>query len=146
MKELLNRFGEKFAENVSKQVVEQGRLDEVYELAMGHGTENMRKLQAQRTIFHAAYVLEYVYFNYKSYFCKYTERFMADFMDCRNHSARRHFAKMVCDIFKSGTELRPSDYNRVATTLVEWVTEPGTKVAVKIWAVEILIYIRSRVG
>lgn len=39
-----------------------------------------------------------------------------------------------------------SSLERIAETAAQWAVDPGTKVAVRIWAVEVLKHCRERVG
>ena len=64
---------------------------------------------------------------------------------CADPSARRHFAKVMADLLGRFTpEVR--DLERIAEAAARWAVVPGAKVAVKIWAVEVLKHCRQRVG
>lgn len=60
-------------------------------------------------------------------------------------SARRHFAKVMADLLGRYSPGR-RDMERIAEAAARWAVEPGAKVAVKIWAVEVLKHCRRRVG
>ena len=76
---------------------------------------------------------------YAGLFCR------TDFPACADPSARRHFAKVMADLLGRFTpEVR--DLERIAEAAARWAVDPGAKVAVKIWAVEVLKHCRRRVG
>ena len=68
-----------------------------------------------------------------------------DFPACADPSARRHFAKVMADLLGRYSPGR-RDMERIAEAAARWAVEPGAKVAVKIWAVEVLKHCRRRVG
>ena len=96
--------------------------------------------------FRAAYVLERLYFTAPEHFMPHAEAFCRrDFPACGDPSARRHFAKIMADLLR---RVHPDSdvLDGVAGAAAEWAVDPAAKVAVRVWAVEVLKRCRGRVA
>ena len=60
-------------------------------------------------------------------------------------SARRCFGKIMADLLR---RFRPSDEaaERIAEAAAEWLSDPSSPVAVKVWALDVLDRCRGRVA
>ena len=132
---LSERFYSDFADTVARRVRDADAVGLLYEVVTGH-----------KAAFRSAYVLEKIYFDAPDSFMPYAGLFCrTDFPACADPSARRHFAKVMADLLGRYTpEVR--DMERIAEAAARWAVDPGAKVAVKIWAVEVLKHCRQRVG
>lgn len=68
-----------------------------------------------------------------------------DFPACGDPSARRHFAKIMADLL-CRVHPDPDVLERIAGAAAEWAVDPAAKVAVRVWAVEVLKRCRGRVA
>ena len=139
-----SRFYENFAAITSTKVVELGAVDVLYQLATDNSLQ-LPKSKKQSVIFRSAYTLDYIYFNYRELFAPFIERLCSDFSSCENESAKRHFAKMMCDVLKYHTPTT-EQIELIAEAVAGWISDPKTKVAVKIWAMSILKVLRNKVA
>ena len=139
-----NRFYEDFAVITSAKVVEMGAVDVLYQLATDNSLQ-LPKSKNKSVIFRSAYTLEYIYFNHRELFAPFIEIFCSDFSCCDNESAKRHFAKMMNDILKYHTPTT-EQIESIAEAVAGWISDPKTKVAVKIWAMSILKTLRDKVA
>ncbi len=133
---MLNRNYDNFVHTASSLVIKLNGVDELYLMATNKVRVKSKKEQ-QALLFRSAYTLEYIYFKYTSLFAPFVERFIVDYSHCNNHSAKRHFTKMMADILKSHKPT-PEQCEVIAYTTVSWIIEPKAKVAVKIWAMSLL--------
>ena len=138
-----NRFYENFSAIASAKVLEMGAVDVLYQLATDNSLQ-LPKSKKQAVLFRSAYTLEYIYFNHRELFTPFIERFCSDFSSCKSESAKRHFAKMMSDILKYHTPTT-EQMESIAETVACWISDPKTKVAVKIWAMSILKSLRNKV-
>jgi len=138
-----DRFYKNFAATSSAKVIEMGAVDDLYQLATDNSLA-LSKSKKQVVIFRSAYTLEYIYFNYNAFFNPFIDRFCDDFACCENESAKRHFAKIMTDILKYHTPTT-RQMESIADAAVSWISEPKTKVAVKIGAMSILKALRNKV-
>lgn len=141
---LTGDFGARFADNLAARVLEADALGCLYALATepraGLSVAGRHKLS-----FRSAYVLERIYFGARERFEPFADRFCrVDFHACTDPGARRHFGKIMADLLIRRTPA-PRIWNSVAETAAEWAVDPAAKVAVRIWAVEILNACRTRV-
>jgi len=137
------RFYKNFAATSSAKVVEMRAVDNLYQVATDNSLE-LPKSKKKAIIFRSAYTLEYIYFNHRALFNPFIERFCDDFSCCENESAKRHFAKIMTDILKHHTPTT-KQMESIAHAAVNWISEPKTKVAVKIGAMSILKVLRNKV-
>lgn len=144
---LTARFYENFADKVAGAVLrvdDAAAFDTLYELvATGHKTlpRNVR----HTVCFRGAYVLERIYFSHPELFAPYAERFCrTDFPVCQDPSARRHFTKLMSDLLRR-YEPDAESLERIADAAAQWAVDPKMKVAVRIRAVDVLLFCRGKV-
>lgn len=142
---LSERFYSDFADTVARRVRDAGAVGLLYEVVTSR-CEGLPRAVKHKVAFRGAYVLEKIYFDAPDSFMPYAGLFCrTDFPACADPSARRHFAKVMADLLGRYTpEVR--DLERIAEAAARWAVDPGAKVAVKIWAVEVLKHCRQRVG
>lgn len=145
IKLLSERFYEDFADEAARAVLGADAVDRLYGVAVAPPPE-LPKPVRQKVLFRGAYVLERIYFTAPERFMPHAGEFCRrDFPACANASARRHFGKIMADLL-GRYEPEPEVLGRIAEAAAEWAVDPAAKVAVKIWAVEVLIRCRDRVG
>ncbi len=141
---ILNRFRSDFARECSSRVLAiDGGVESVFELMVADNSQF--SLAKQKEIcFRSAYVLDYIYFNYPSNFAPLQERFIEYFPSCTNPSAQCHFLKIMADILKHHTPSK-AQIELIATATAKWISHPKCKIAVKVWAMNILSTLRPSV-
>lgn len=145
VKSLSERFYSDFADTVARRVRDADAVELLYAAATSpYG--NLPKPVRHKVSFRSAYVLEKIYFAAPGSFMPFAGAFCrTDFADCTDPSAQRHFAKIMADLLGRYTP-DSSSLDRIAETAAQWAVDPGSKVAVRIWAVEVLKHCRERIG
>ena len=92
-----------------------------------------------------AHTDRYAWLVSRSRTCDSVELCRVDFAACANASAQRHFGKIMADLLGRYAP-ESGDLERIAETAAGWAVSPEAKVAVKVWAVEVLKRCRERVG
>lgn len=134
-----------FADTTARCVRDAGAVGVLYEVVTSPRGE-LPKPVRHKVSFRGAYVLERIYFGVPELFMPYAGSFCrTDFPACTDASARRHFAKIMAHLLGHYTPGLPC-LERIAETAAQWAVDPALKVAVRIWAVEILKHCRQRVG
>ena len=142
---LSERFHGHFADETARRVRDAGAVDLLYAVATAPHPELPGPVR-QKVLFRGAYVLERIYFDAPEAFMPRAESFCrVDFAACANASAQRHFGKIMADLLGRYAP-EPGDLERIAETAAGWAVSPEAKVAVKVWAVEVLKRCRERVG
>lgn len=142
---LSERFYENFADETARAVLGADAADLLYDLVASRCGE-LPKPIGHKVLFRGAYVLEYIYFTAPGRFMPHAEEFCRrDFPACADASARRHFGKIMADLL-GRYDPEPEALERIAEAAAEWAVDPTAKVAVKVWAVEVLCRCRGRVG
>ncbi|MBS5018652.1 MAG: hypothetical protein KHZ60_01090 [Alistipes sp.] len=145
VKLLSERFYGNFADETARRVRDAGAVDLLYGVATAPHPE-LPKPVRQKVLFRSAYVLERIWFGAPEAFMSHVEEFCRqDFAACANASARRHFGKIMADLLGRYTP-ESGDLERIAEAAAGWAVSPEAKVAVKVWAVEVLKRCRERVG
>lgn len=142
---LSGRAGENFAGEMARRVVEADAVAALYAVATDPAAVLPRPLR-EKVAFRSAYVLERLYFRWPERFMPHAERFCErDFAAASGMSARRCFGKIMADLLR---RFRPSDevVERIAEAAAEWLADPSSPVAVKVWAFEVLEHCRGRVA
>lgn len=141
---LAGRFGAQFADRVASDVLRADAVGLLYALA----AEPCAELPAgvrHRLAFRGAYVLERIWFGVRERFEPFVDRFCRiDFHACSDPGARRHFGKIMADLLTRFSP-EPEIWETIAATAAEWALDPAAKVAVRIWAVEVLRACRAHV-
>ena len=142
---LSERVHGNFADETARRVRDAGAVDLLYAVATAPHPELPGPVR-QKVLFRGAYVLERIYFDAPEAFMPRAESFCrVDFAACANASAQRHFGKIMADLLGRYAP-EPGDLERIAETAAGWAVSPEAKVAVKVWAVEVLKRCRERVG
>ena len=142
---LSERFYSDFADTVARRVRDAGAVGLLYEVVTSR-YEGLPRAVRHKVAFRGAYVLEKIYFDAPDSFMPCAGKFCGtDFPACADPSARRHFAKVMADLLGRYAP-EPGDLERIAETAAGWAVSPEAKVAVKVWAVEVLKRCRERVG
>ena len=141
---LTGRFYADFADALAARVAAAGAFGTLYAVAAAP-PEALPEPLRHRVAFRGAYVLERLYFESPEAFGPYADRFCrADFAACSDPSARRHFGKIMADLL--GRYAPDAEaLGRIAEAAGSWAVDPDAKVAVRIWAVEVLRRCRDRV-
>ena len=142
---LSERFHGNFADETARRVRDAGAVDLLYAVATAP-CEGLPRAVGHKVAFRGAYVLEKIYFAAPDAFMPFAGAFCdRDFPACTDRSAQRHFAKIMADLLGRYAP-EPGDLERIAETAAGWAVSPEAKVAVKVWAVEVLKRCRERVG
>ncbi len=99
-----------------------------------------------RILFRGGCVLERIYFADRAAFLPWAGDFCSrGFSACEHPGLRRLFAKIMADLLE---RLSPDTQSleEIAETAAGWAAAPGTKIAVRIWAMEVLKRCRGRVA
>lgn len=145
--ELTNRltrpFRSDFAASEARRVVAEDAVALLYEMAT-EPPAALPRLLRERAAFRAAYVLEYLFSHDPDRFAPYRDRFCRrDFAACTSGGARRHFAKMMAHLLPQLT-LERTTLEPIAEAAAQWAIDPKTRVAVRIWCVEVLKQCRTQ--
>lgn len=141
---LAGRFRPHFADRMAAEVLAAGAVGLLYDLATT--PEALPRAVRHKVVWRGAYVLERIYFSAPEAFRPYAERFCSrDFASCADPGARRSFAKTMAALLRAD-EVAPERLERIAEAAAEWMADPATKTAVRVWTLEILNRCRSRVG
>lgn len=139
------RFCDRFADIVAGRVLAADAVGVLYRVATApHVT--LPAAVRHRVLFRSAYVLERTYFTARTAFLPHAEDFCRRaFPECRDASAKRCFGKIMSDLLGTAHPDAPT-LERIAETAADWAVDPASKVAVRVWAVEVLKRCRGRVA
>lgn len=140
---LTGPFCAHFADKTAVRVLADGDFAKLYETTVAP-PESLSAALRHRAAFRGAYVLERIYFSGPDRFAPYVSRFCrTDFPACADPDARRSFAKIMAHLLRT---VVPDDatLERIAACAAQWTIDPKTKVAARIWCVEILRRCRER--
>lgn len=142
---LSDRWQEHFADEMARRVCDAGAVGELYRLVTDMPGRIPKPLR-HKLLFRGAYVLERICFRDRDAFLPYEEDFCRRaFPACADPSARRHFGKIMIDLLER-TCPDAETLDRIAEAAAEWAADPSTKVAVRVWAMEVLKRCRGRVA
>lgn len=145
IKLLSERFYENFADQAARRILEADAAGLLYAVVVAPPAELPNPVR-HKVLFRGAYVLERIYFGSPELFKPHIDDFCRrDFAACADASARRHFGKIMADLLGRYTPGADS-LERIAEAAAEWAVDPESKVAVRVWAVEVLAHCRDRVG
>jgi hypothetical protein len=103
-----------------------------------------KKYERKQIAFRAAYLFETLYFRDKSNIQFFKDDFAQLLSEVTNESSKRHFGKILTDVLKNNLLFFSNEeYEILAETIAIWAVAPQTRVAVQIWAVEILLLLRE---
>ena len=144
---LLGDFEPNFGERMGKIVYE----SDLYVTALDLATEK-EKLPLPATdqakiAFRAAYALEYAFFlDQERFISKCIPAFIESFPLTKNRSAHRHFGKIMTILLQTKRIiLSPKQAEWVAEAAASWIADPKSRVAVQIWALQILSLLTPQV-
>ena len=129
-------FVPNFAITWAEEVISTKSLQTFWELIEESDTLNLSKEDLEKFKFRSSYILETAYCKDPNLFFPYLHQFFELFPKVTNGSMRRHFAKICFLAIKAGN--RPQNIETIATTCADWIIDPQTRVAVKVWALDIL--------
>nr|WP_295897853.1 hypothetical protein [uncultured Alistipes sp.] len=142
---LSERTFPRFAEEVAREVRDSGAVEVLYGL-ITERAEALPRAVRHRILFRGAYVLERIFFETPELFEPCIDRFCSrDFPACSDESMKRHFGKIMARLL---LDYRPEEavLERIAEAAARWAVEHRAKVAVRVWAVEVLLCCRGRVA
>lgn len=145
--ELVNLLGGDFYENfatiVAFEVLENGNFDDLIDLHLNYRSLPLSKSMSEKVAFRSSYVLERIYFIDNEAFMGFTDRFFENFVTVTNGSMMRHYVKICADLLSRG--IVPNNCEVVAKCCLDWVLDAKVRVAVKVWAIDVLILLQQRV-
>ena len=131
-------FGKGFAERHAGFILDNGLYGVALELAFDPDP---------RLAFRGSYALEYAFVADPPGFEPYIPLFLQNFLTVSNPSALRHYTKMLGLMLKEGmVELTPEQRERVTEVTFDLLIGASVKVAVKVWAMEILFLLSGKGG
>lgn len=101
-----------------------------------------------RLEFRVAYVFENLYYFENKFFESYYSLMISVFSKVSNESTKRHFSKVMSDILakdRALNKIKQCDCELIAATCIDWIINQKVRVAVQVWAIECLIYLKKRV-
>lgn len=127
---LAGEFGPGMDERYGRLILEHGLHDDA--LALAFAADG-------RVAFRASWALEWSYFHDRERCRPHIPKFLDNFMRCNHRSVHRHYTKMLCDMLRQGI-VTPSQAQKeeIAGRSFDFLIDPETKVAVKVWCMEIL--------
>ena len=134
--EICLTFSPNYAKTWAQEVISTHSLQTLWKLIMESDTLGLSNDDLEKFEFRSAYILETVYCKNSTLFFPYMSQFFRLFPAITNGSMRRHFAKICFLAIKEGN--RPQNLEAIATTCADWIIDPKTRVAVKVWALDIL--------
>lgn len=141
---LCGDFGARFADRAASDVLRADAVGLLYMLAAEPCMELPTPVR-HKLAFRSAWVLERICFGDRRRFEPFADRFCrVDFHACSDPGARRHFGKIMADLLGRFSPA-PEVWDAIAETAAGWAVEPAAKVAVRIWAVEVLKVCRTQV-
>jgi hypothetical protein len=132
----LTSIGPNFAGTWAEQVISSQSLPTLWSLIEESGKLGLSKPDLEKLEFRLAYILEAVYSQNPTLFQPFRNAFFELFPSVTNGSVRRHFAKICFYEIKKGHN--PPNVEAIATACADWIIDPATRIAVKVWALDIL--------
>ena len=133
----LTSFGPNFAKTWAEQVVLSQSVPTLWRLIEESEELGLSKTDLEKLKFRSTYILETVYFKDPNLFYPFLDSFSNLFPTVTNGSMRRHFAKICFHVIKNG--YNPPNIEDIATACADWIIDPKTRIAVKVWALDILL-------
>lgn len=104
-----------------------------------------KKIEREQIAFRAAYLFETLYFRDKNNIQFFKDDFASMLSEVTNESSKRHFGKILTDVLKNNLlTFSKEEYEILTETVASWAVAPQTRVAVQIWAFEILMLLREK--
>lgn len=129
------QFGKGMNRSVGQDIARNGWWKEALDMAF-HADN--------RIAFRASWCLEWAYREQPDNFRPYLPRFLSDFLQSTNGSVHRTYTKMLCGMLRRQV-ICPDKPQReaIAEKCFDLLIDPGTRTAVKVWAMEILCDFRD---
>ncbi len=124
----------------SREFGELIRREGLWDEAMALACEGGRSGPSGRVAFRAAWSMEAAYFACPHDFDPYIPQFIEDFPQVRNPSVHRHYTKIMRELLRRrAVRLTDEQAEQVAEFCFDRLIGPDTKVAVKVWAADVLM-------
>jgi len=124
------KFESGLAPRYGKQIVEHDLFGTALDLALDPDPQ---------TAFHAAYALEYAFSAAPERFVPFHARFVGDFLSVSHPGVHRHYSKIMHSLLKTDSIILSDEQRqRIAERTFDRLIDPKTRVAVKVWSMEIL--------
>ena len=136
---LLSDFERGFGPRMGQMVYEHDLYQIAFDLAIESKLLPLPSTERAKVAFRAAYALENAFFIAPERFSPYLNIFIKAFPMVKNRSVHRHFGKMMATLLHT-KRLEPTSEqaSSIAETAALWLSDSKSRVAVKIWALEIL--------
>lgn len=114
-----------------------------YQMALDLATEqcesSLPRAERAKVAFRAAYALECAFLIAPERFTPYLNAFLKAFPTVKNRSVHRHFGKIMAILLQTKRLIpMPEQASLIAETAALWLSDPKSRVAVKVWALEII--------
>ena len=137
---LFEEYVTQFGPRVGQFVREQQAWAEALDLALHYEALPFPPVKRRQIGFRAAYALEHAYFAQSEAFTPYVSDFVKAFPQAQHPSVHRHFGKILSDLCRrKAVKLSSEEAQNIAEACLNWIISPKDLVAVKVWAVEILL-------
>jgi hypothetical protein len=151
-------FAEKKSIEIQDQVLQKLLIDVMHDAILFH-PKNIKfqtdaynflrvkkKTEREQIAFRSAYLFETLYFKDKNIIHLIRDDFVTLLAAVNNESMKRHFGKIVTDILKHNIlTFTEEEYELMSQTVTSWAVAPKTRVAVQIWAFEILVLLQKKI-
>ncbi|MPM83670.1 hypothetical protein SDC9_130739 [bioreactor metagenome] len=117
------------------------KLNLDYEYLSQYNREDYKKAE-----FRSAYICEHLYLYDKNTLKGFLPKIPSLFPLIKNESTKRHFAKLTALILQNNEyNYSQEELEIISSTSTEWIINDKVKIAVQIWAIEILIECETKV-
>ena len=157
----LTRFEKDFAEKMATEIQKQGLQNQLVNVLREVIRFNLKssefqseeydflktrkRTEREKIAFRSAYLFETLYFKDKTILLFLKNDFAELLSEVTNESVKRHFGKILTDVLKNNILIfSENEYELLAETVASWAVAPHARVAVQIWAVEILLLLREK--
>ncbi len=148
---LMSDFYENFARKVGDKIIESDSTANLIDIATSDDniekltSENRLTLQQKNKIcFRSAYVMEYLFLDGGVDLSEYYDRILNFYLILSNPGACRHFSKMIFNILKD-YKIEYELASDICEVALKWAEDNKTKVAVRIWCMEIVFSLKTQV-
>ena len=144
---LLDDFEPGFGPRMGKMVYECDLYSIALDLAIEKQKLPLSAVDRAKVAFRAAYALENAFLiDQERFISKCIDTFIETFPLAKNRSAHRHFGKMMTILLRTKRLiLNLEQAEAIAETAALWLADPKSRVAVQIWALEILALLAQQV-
>jgi len=150
-------FAEKTATEIQKQALQEMLVDVLRDVIYFNPKNPIfqsekydflrikKRTEREQVAFRSAYLFETLYFKNKNILLFFKDDFAELLSMITNESVKRHFGKILTDLLKNNIlNFSENEYDLLAETVASWAVAPHTRVAVQIWAFEILLLLREK--